>query len=213
MLRLSILSCLVAHVLAQTDMTYTGNATQTSLSTSPTVSLFLPIVSHDSLQASVVAVVGNQTAFALTCASSTGSSRCPYSPAFTVTEGASTVIWTNTFSATDTMVTAGPVTVRCQLVGAVLDETPIQGATSAVCTANSAISGLGVVGSSSTLASTEINYVPVTITAGAEKLIAASTLTAEPTTTTSQAGAAPVISQVAGLGLGGMIGIAVLGAL
>jgi len=111
------------------------------------------------------------------------------------------------------MVTAGPVTVRCQLVGAVLDETPIQGATSAVCTANSAISGLGVVGSSSTLASTEINYVPVTITAGAEKLIAASTLTAEPTTTTSQAGAAPVISQVAGLGLGGMIGIAVLGAL
>lgn len=99
--------------------------------------------------------------------------------------------------------------MRCALVGAAFNETPHIGATSAVCTNSSAISGLGEMGSTSTLASTEINYFPVTITAGYEKLIAAATMTSSPSSTSSSA--ATIRNAAASLGLGSILALAVLG--
>lgn len=107
--------------------------------------------------------------------------------------------------------TAQPLTIQCQLVGAHLTEIPMNGATSAVCTAASNIPGLGIVGSTSTLASSEINYIPVTVTAGAQKLAAASTMTLSQPSGTSSAGAV-AITAAAKLGLSGAVALAVLGA-
>jgi len=47
-------------------------------------------------------------------------------------------------------------------------------ATAATCTGSSQIEGLGRVGSSTTLASTQINYATLTVTAGRAMLAAAS---------------------------------------
>lgn len=107
--------------------------------------------------------------------------------------------------------TAQPLTVQCELVGAHLSDTPMAGATSAVCTGASAIPGLGRVQSTSTLASSEINYVPVTVTAGAQKLVAASTMTLNAASSTSSAGAGSVTA-AAKLGLGGVVAMVALGA-
>ena len=103
------------------------------------------------------------------------------------------------------------MTYQCELVGAHLDVTPIEGALSAVCTASSAIDGLGIMATTSTLASTEIVYRPVTVTAGASKLMAASTILPEPTMNATSTAGAPARTAAAKLGLGGAIGLAVLG--
>jgi hypothetical protein len=52
-------------------------------------------------------------------------------------------------------------------------------ATAATCTGSSQIEGLGLVGSSTTLASTQINYATLTITAGRAMLAAASEAAAQ----------------------------------
>ena len=128
-----------------------------------------------------------------------------------MTEGESTIIFTNTYAGAETTLTAGPMTYQCELVGAHLDVTPIEGAISAVCTASSAIAGLGIMATTSTLASTEIVYRPVTVTAGASKLAAASTNMPEPTANATSTAGAPAMTAVAKLGLSGAVGFAVLG--
>lgn len=94
------------------------------------------------------------------------------------------------------------------MVGAHTTTSPINGASSAICTARSTIPHLGVAASTSVLASTEINYVPVTITAGLEKIKAASeyAATALPETSTSSAGA-PAMTDMALLGFSGALGL------
>lgn len=86
----------------------------------------------------------------------------------------------------------------------------MHGATSAVCTGVSAIPGLGRAQSISTLASSEINYIPVTVTAGYQKLAAASTRALNQSTGTSSAGAS-LITAAARLGMGGAVAMAVFG--
>jgi hypothetical protein len=54
-------------------------------------------------------------------------------------------------------------------------------ATAATCTGSSEIEGLGRVGSSTTLASTQINYATLTVTAGRAMLAAASEAAAQST--------------------------------
>lgn len=106
------------------------------------------------------------------------------------------------------------MTMQCELVGAHTTENPFHGATSAVCVGSSAVSGLGVVVTTSTLASTQVSYVPVTITAGIQKIIEAShsAAIASATSSTSAAGA-PMITAMAKLGVGGIAGMAIFGAL
>ncbi|KAF2166884.1 hypothetical protein M409DRAFT_22936 [Zasmidium cellare ATCC 36951] len=176
----------------------------------PTVSLYLPMGAPSQIHASIISATPNETAYALGCTDNATTSGCGYNPPITVTEGESTIIFTNTYEGDQTTMTAEPLTMQCQLVGAHLYDTPMHGATSAVCTGASAIAGLGRVQSTSTLASSEINYVPVTITAGAQKLAAASTMTVDLPTGTSTAGAS-VITAAARLGLGGAVAMAVLG--
>lgn len=170
------------------------------------------------------------TAFALGCLNSATTTGCGFNPPVTITEGESTVVWTNThdgqeyvlrgfiaFQFTnahfrDVSYNIPPQTIECALVGAHTTQSPLEGATSAVCTARSVISGLGIVASTSTLASSEINYMGVTVTAGVEKLRAASeaAATAVPESTASQA-EAPIITAMAKIGLSGALGVAVLG--
>lgn len=97
-----------------------------------------------------------------------------------------------------------PLTIKCELVGATLSVN--KGATSAVCSISSEISGLGVKVSTTILASSEIDYRPVTVTAGIEKLRAAeatATNTGGPAESTGAAAAPPGITAIARLGLGG----------
>lgn len=86
------------------------------------------------------------------------------------------------------------LTLECAMVGAHTTESPIHGASSAVCTGRSTIDGLGVVASTSVLASTEIKYMPVTIIAGLEKIAAASqyAATALPSSSTGAAEASAI---------------------
>jgi len=58
-------------------------------------------------------------------------------------------------------------------------------ATAATCTGSSVIEGLGRVGSSTTLASTQINYATLTVTAGRAMLAAASEAAAQATDSAS----------------------------
>lgn len=113
-------------------------------------------------------------------------------------------------------VTIPPMTMECALVGAHTTETPIHGASSAICTARSTIPGLGIAASTSVLASVDIKYVPVTVTAGVEKIMAASAYatTAVSKTSTSSAGAA-AMTDMALIGFGGAagLGVAMLGML
>ena len=65
-------------------------------------------------------------------------------------------------------------TINCDLAGGTR-------ATAATCTGSSEIEGLGLVGSSTTLASTQINYATLTVTAGRAMLAAASEAAAQAT--------------------------------
>lgn len=161
----------------------------------------------------------NQTAYVLGCPANATLRYCDRNPPLTVTEGESTIYYTNTFfrnsygtslslSTTHADHYRGtvkpvemPVTIKCELVGASL--TINRGATSAVCSVSSAISGLGMKVSTTVLASTEIVYQPVTVTAGVEKLRAAATATSTGPASTGGVAALPEITAMARLGLGG----------
>ncbi|KAF2210339.1 hypothetical protein CERZMDRAFT_99403 [Cercospora zeae-maydis SCOH1-5] len=216
-----IAACLAAGAGAQ-DLTTLPTATSSTSATgsgSPVgtsiVSLFLPMGSPDQIDASIISASPNHTAFALGCGNNASITDCGWDPPITVTEGESTIIWTNTQNE-DLSATAPIMTLECALVGAHTTESPINGASSAVCTARSTIENFGIVASTTVLASTEISYMPVTITAGMEKIAAASeyAATAVHESETSSAGA-PAVTAMAVLGLTGMagLGVAVLGLL
>ncbi|KAI5359771.1 hypothetical protein Slin14017_G093320 [Septoria linicola] len=173
--------------------------------------------SPDQIEASIISASPNHTAFALGCVNGASTASCGWDPPITITEGESTVIWTNTHKGQeDVSATIPYMTLECALVGAHTTASPIHGASSAICTGRSTIGGLGVVASTSVLASTEITYMPVTITAGLEKIAAASeyAATAMPESSTSSAGA-PAATEMAVMGLSGIIGmgVAMLGVL
>ncbi|KAM3420634.1 hypothetical protein BST61_g3891 [Cercospora zeina] len=217
----AIAACLAAGAAAQdaTPLPPTTSTTSATASPSPAetsiVSLFLPMGSPDQIDASIISASPNHTAFALGCAHHASTTDCRWDPPITVTEGESTIIWTHTQNE-DLSATMPVMTLECALVGAHTTESPINGASSAVCTARSTIENFGIVASTTVLASTEISYMPVTITAGMEKIAAASeyAATAVDESETSSAGAPSMTGMVA-LGLGGMagLGVAVLGVL
>jgi len=102
----------------------------------------------------------------------------------TVTGGESTLIYTyNPVVTTDDgmpgtsihpppTTTHSGATINCNMSGGTR-------ATAATCTGSSQIEGLGRIGSSTTLASTQINYATLTITAGRASLAAASEAAAQ----------------------------------
>lgn len=210
--------CLVAHASSQDTALGTTSVSASTSTQHSVISLFLPMGSPDQIEASIVSASPNETAFALGCAANaTSSSACYWDTDITVTEGESTVIWTNTHAGEGAVsVTIPPMTMECALVGAHTTETPIHGASSAICTARSTIPGLGIAASTSVLASVDIKYVPVTVTAGVEKIMAASAYatTAVSKTSTSSAGAA-AMTDMALIGFSGAagLGVAMLGML
>ncbi|KXS93706.1 hypothetical protein AC578_3841 [Pseudocercospora eumusae] len=216
-MELSVLCVLmISHALAQ-DATSTASSQRNASATASTstVSLFLPMHTPEQIQASIISASPNQTAYALGCTNNDTTTACAWNPPITVTEGESTIIYTNTHRwQEDFTYDILHMTMQCELFGAHTTENPFQGATSAVCVGSSAVSGLGVVVTTSTLASTQLGYVPVTITAGMQKIMEASrsAAIASATTSTSAAGA-PMITAMAKLGVGGIAGMAILGAL
>ncbi|KXT00638.1 hypothetical protein AC579_865 [Pseudocercospora musae] len=183
-----------------------------------TVPLFLPMPmgSPEHIQASVISASPNQTAYALGCTNNDTTTGCAWNPPITLTEGESTVIYTTTQRGQEPVTYDIPhVTMHCALVGAHTTENPFHGATSAVCVGSSAVSGLGVVVTTSTLASTQVSYVPVTITAGMQKIIEAShsAAIASATSSTSAAGAPMMTTAMAELAVGVIAGVAIFGAL
>ncbi|CAK1362520.1 unnamed protein product [Cercospora beticola] len=222
-MRAAVIAASLAAGAGAQDVTPLTTASSTSATGSPSptgtsiVSLFLPMGSPDQIEASIISASPNHTAFALGCGNNVSTSDCGWDPPITVTEGESTIIWTNTHKGQEDVSATIPfMTLECALVGAHTTESPINGASSAVCTARSTINNLGVVASTTVLASTEISYMPVTITAGMEKIAAASeyAATAVYESETSSAGA-PAMTGMAALGLSGVagLGVAVLGVL
>lgn len=105
---------------------------------------------------------------------------------------------------TDTSIARSGATINCNMVGGTR-------ATAATCTSSSQISGLGLVGSSSTLASTQIDYVTFTITAGRAMLASASEAAAK-ASNSSEDGAESAAAGV-GVGVGAALGMSLLSGL
>ncbi|KAF2722546.1 hypothetical protein K431DRAFT_293443 [Polychaeton citri CBS 116435] len=159
------------------------------------ISLFLgPETAHGELGASVISVNESQTEFKLECLASLGSHSsfptppCGLASPITITEGVSTMVYTINRSLKPTSAVPADNTaalptpdstdsaishfVNCELHGGTR-------ATKAICTSHSVIQGLGDATGTTTLASTQISYVPVFITAGQEKLQSLSTGSSE----------------------------------
>ncbi|WPG98266.1 Hypothetical protein R9X50_00105400 [Acrodontium crateriforme] len=180
----------------------------------PTVSLFLPMADPSQLlAASIVTAEPNGTVYVIGCLPTVDAADCGFSPPVTVTEDDDSLRFTMSYNVGDdltdssllgsgsTSASSAPleITSNCQLYGA-------PRATSAVCTGNNAVSGLGNAASSTTLASSELNYMPVIITAGAQKtsMAAAATASTAASSATSLGSAAmgPVVQNLAiGAGL------------
>lgn len=118
-----------------------------------------------------------------------------------------------------TSLIADLTTVNCNLIGGTR-------ASQAICTGSSAIPGLGNGTQTTTLASSQINYVAVTVTAGATKLAsiaaqATGTNTASGSSSTGAGGAGASSSRAAGAAMatvaryavGAVAGIAAVGLL
>ena len=147
-----------------------------SSSNYPIATIFMPIDIPENLAGSIIRAVStdnshgevqqplmeqqgrDKTTFVLSCIPRT-ESNCDFGSSVTLTEGQSTLIYTMRYD------DQSPATVNCNLEGRPY-------ATAATCTGRSAISGLGNVASTSTLASSQISYASVPITAGAAKLTA-----------------------------------------
>ncbi|KJX96569.1 hypothetical protein TI39_contig614g00013 [Zymoseptoria brevis] len=212
---------LAYNALAQessTDVSQIADISTTTTATTPeatmTVSLWLPMGGPDdlSIQASIVTVSPDKTAYALRCKADNTAALCRgYDPPITITEGESTIAFVHTYfrNPEETATLVRPLTVSCLMAGASL--TAGRAATSALCTVASEISGLGIMASTTRLASSEIQYMPVTITEGAAKLVAE---TATPTTdvvaSSTAAADMPRITAKARFGLGGAVGVAIL---
>ncbi|GAB7361405.1 hypothetical protein MBLNU230_g1461t1 [Neophaeotheca triangularis] len=188
----------VATQVANTQSTAPTSTTSPSESQT-IVSLFLPLGAAKNLGASIITAAPHLTAYAIGCIPSASASdnsgttthsfdleACGFRDSITLTEGVSTLIYTynphvSGLSIEGTTLTPPPAessdpalaTVNCSFAGA-SSEPSFKPASRAVCTGRSAIHGLGNVASTTTLASTQIEYVPVTVTAGLEKVAAMS---------------------------------------
>ncbi|GAB1742443.1 hypothetical protein NU219Hw_g7989t1 [Hortaea werneckii] len=153
---------------------FTRAALAQSATTTPTHTIWLPMASSGSIDASIITAAPNWTVYALGCGSASESafpSTCGLDAAYNITEGPSTLAYS--FSndvaklpgATGTPLSPTDlVTMNCRMDGGTR-------ASQAMCTGHSVIPGLGNGTDTTTLASSQLNYVPVTITAGVENLM------------------------------------------
>ena len=165
-------------------------AAQSSSSPTTTVSLFLPDTDNtESLVASVVSVAPSTTVYEITCPSDVSSDDCGYYPAETVTAGPSMAAgsysysgelasWSCNLSGPEGSATSGDciATVSVGSMGASdlgLTLTALSGSDYAAAT--SALGEASAVSTSESiaLAQSDITYFPVVVTAGQEKLAAA----------------------------------------
>jgi hypothetical protein len=220
--RLSALSYLAVLALIMPagalDATTTAAVPSTSI-----VSILLPAGAPSVVHGSVVEANVTATVYVLGCAAPTNATTtnptCGFQPPITLTEGPSTLIYTATPASDETQTNAliqahQATTIDCLLVGADLSLKPIVPASQALCTGKVPVPGLGYLGSTSNLAADQITYVGVTVTAGVDKLVAASIIIDTPTTTPSSTGAAarataqPVMAAMGWTGLlGALVGI------
>ncbi|KAK4999052.1 hypothetical protein LTR66_001826 [Elasticomyces elasticus] len=149
-----------------------------------TLSLFLLDTNETALVASVVTANPTETAFAIGCAPGIATSDCAYAPTVTITEGYDAAAATSYYRVSavldGTATDGGAITASAYC--------SVGGTTSASCTGSA---GTDVF--NATLAATDVTFFPVVITAGQEKLAAAtataSTTATTTTTTTSDGGA------------------------
>jgi hypothetical protein len=144
-------------------------AAQSTLATS----LFIPEADPQSLVASVIAVQDAATTYAIGCPPGTDSNDCGFPAPWTMIYGS------DFYDAHTT--DAGAFTES--------DHCTLHGTTGAVCTISlggSEANGQGA--TTTTLGPSDMTFLPVTITAGVEKLTAAATGAASPTATGSKTG-------------------------
>ncbi|KAI6954672.1 hypothetical protein KC321_g16215, partial [Hortaea werneckii] len=145
-----------------------------SATTTPTHTIWLPMASSGSVDASVITAAPNWTVYALGCGAASSPafpSACGLETAYNITEGPSTLAYSFSNNAAKLPGATGTplsptdlVTMNCRMDGGTR-------ASQAMCTGHSVIPGLGNGTDTTTLASSQLNYVPVTITAGVENLM------------------------------------------
>ncbi|KAI7088679.1 hypothetical protein KC356_g3073 [Hortaea werneckii] len=145
-----------------------------SATTTPTHTIWLPMASSGSVDASVITAAPNWTVYALGCGTASEPafpSACGLDTAYNITEGPSTLAYSFSNDAAKLPGATGTplsptdlVTMDCRMDGGTR-------ASQAMCTGHSVIPGLGNGTDTTTLASSQLNYVPVTITAGVENLM------------------------------------------
>ncbi|KAI7608768.1 hypothetical protein KC346_g9483 [Hortaea werneckii] len=145
-----------------------------SATTTPTHTIWLPMASSGSVDASVITASPNWTVYALGCDAASSPafpSACGLETAYNITEGPSTLAYSFSNNAAKLPGATGTplsptdlVTMNCRMDGGAR-------ASQAMCTGHSVIPGLGNGTDTTTLASSQLNYVPVTITAGVENLM------------------------------------------
>lgn len=176
-------------------------ATGAWAASSSTVSLFFPGgVDKQSLVASVVGANPTMTTYVISCPTGTSSDQCGFDPAMTITQGPTTAIMTIESSDGDPVETD---IINCT----------IEGTTRAVCTANTIVvsSGQTTSGSSvSALSASDVQFVPVVVTAGVEKLsspsatgTAASSTAASSSTASAGSGVSAASPSATGTGANG----------
>ncbi|KAI7286078.1 hypothetical protein KC345_g1350 [Hortaea werneckii] len=164
-----------AFATAATLGAFTTVALAQSATTTPTHTIWLPMASSGSVDASVITAAPNWTVYALGCGTASSPvypSACGLETAYNITEGPSTLAYSFSNNAAKLPgATAGTplsptdlVTMNCRMDGGTR-------ASQAMCTGHSVIPGLGNGTETTTLASSQLNYVPVTITAGVENLM------------------------------------------
>ncbi|KAK4987271.1 hypothetical protein LTR66_007638 [Elasticomyces elasticus] len=152
-------------------LTTAQNATQT-------LSLFLLDTNETALVASVVTANPTETAFAIGCAPGIATSDCGYAPTVTITEGYDAAAATS-FYRMSQLFDGAAIDGGAAIVSAYCS---VGGTTSASC---KLAAGTRVV--NGTLAATDMTFFPVVITAGAEKLAAATASTTAATASTTAA--------------------------
>ncbi|RMZ00371.1 hypothetical protein D0864_03757 [Hortaea werneckii] len=163
-----------AFATAATLGAFTTATLAQSATTTPTHTIWLPMASSGTVDASVITAAPNWTVYALGCGTASSPafpSACGLETAHNITEGPSTLAYSFSNNAAKLPGATGTplsptdlVTMNCRMDGGAR-------ASQAMCTGHSVIPGLGNGTDTTTLASSQLNYVPVTITAGVENLM------------------------------------------
>ncbi|EMC92125.1 hypothetical protein BAUCODRAFT_159884 [Baudoinia panamericana UAMH 10762] len=204
----STLSSASASALASASASpRSSSGSATNSASYPTRTLFLPLSNLGNIAASIVTAAPDSTVYGLACLHVTPSI-CPYNASVLITEGPSTLIYTETFDSSGAASpTRGPILINCTMSGN-------PSVTQAVCAGATSLTGLGSVQSTSTLSGAQLTYGTITITAGAEKLsnVATQTASSNRASSTSSGGAAPMAT-MAGWLAGGAVGAVALAVL